>query len=72
MPVCAQRLEGVLTRRRCGVCLLRQVLPTQPELVKALGDALDWCTLYEGRDRHFTLDRLPGKRVAASRERAWR
>ena len=28
--------------------------------MKALGDALAWVTLFEGRDRVFTLDKLPG------------
>jgi hypothetical protein len=38
-----------------------QLLPTQPELVKAFGDALDWCPFYEGAAREFVVDRLPGE-----------
>lgn len=36
-----------------------QLYPTQPELVKALGDALDWYTFYRGPDRVHVVDRLP-------------
>ncbi len=48
---CAQRVCS-LTRP--------QLLPTAPELVKALGDALDWCTFYHGNARTFSVDMLPG------------
>jgi len=37
-----------------------QLFPTEAKLVQALGSALDWCTFYEGAQRRFAVDRLPG------------
>ena len=44
------------------VCLLGvalQLFPVEPKLLAVLGDAADWVTFYEGRERSYTAANLP-------------